>query len=134
MAVQQTDPAAVQPLRQRHVPAGPAPLDSFGYPSSDYLNAFIFRDTMATVKIEMPSELLSALGKRPADAVREIQLMAALKLFECGRISGGMAAELAGLSRAEFLAVCGQHGVSVFQQTAEELADDVKAISDARHR
>jgi predicted HTH domain antitoxin len=89
---------------------------------------------MATVNIEMPSELPSALGKRPADAVREIQLMAALKLFECGRISGGMAAELAGLTRAEFLAVCGQHGVSVFQQTAEELADDVKAISDARHR
>ena len=89
---------------------------------------------MATVNIEMPPELPSALGKRPADAAREIQLMAALKMFECGRISGGMAAELAGVPRAEFLALCGQHRVSVFQQTADELAEDVKAIADARHR
>lgn len=92
------------------------------------------RNFMATVNFEMPPELPSALGKRPADAAREIQLMAALKMFECGRISGGMAAELAGVPRAEFLALCGQHGVSIFQQTADELAEDVKAIADARRR
>lgn len=89
---------------------------------------------MAALNIEGPSELPSALGKRPADMAREIQLMAALQMFECGRISGGMAAELAGVPRAEFVALCGQHGVSVFQQTAEELIADVKAIADARHR
>jgi predicted HTH domain antitoxin len=89
---------------------------------------------MATVNIEVPSALPSALGKRPADTAREIQLMAALKLFECGRISGGMAAEFAGVPRAEFVALCGQYGVGVFQQTAEELIADVKAIADARHR
>lgn len=89
---------------------------------------------MATVSFEIPPELPSALGKRSADAASEIQLMAALKMFECGRISGGMAAELAGVSRAEFLALCGQHGVSIFQQTADELAEDVKAIADAHHR
>jgi len=89
---------------------------------------------MATVNIEVASALPSALGKRPADTAREIQLMAALKLFECGRISGGMAAEFAGVPRAEFVALCGQYGVSVFQQTAEELIADVKAIADARHR
>ena len=89
---------------------------------------------MATVNIEVPAELPSALGKRPADAAREIQLMAALKMFECGRISGGMAAELAGVPRAEFIALCGQHGVNVFQQTAEELVGDLKAIADARRR
>jgi predicted HTH domain antitoxin len=89
---------------------------------------------MATVNIEVPSALPSALGKRPADTAREIQLMAALKLFECGRISGGMAAEFAGVPRAEFVALCGQYGVGVFQQTAEELIADVKTIADARHR
>ena len=45
-----------------------------------------------------------------------------------------MAAELAGVPRAEFVPLCGQHGVSVFQQTAEDLIADVKAIADARHR
>ncbi|MCY3013294.1 MAG: hypothetical protein NT171_01150 [Planctomycetota bacterium] len=44
---------------------------------------------MASVTIDVPAELPSALGVLPADAGREIQLMAALKLVECGRISGG---------------------------------------------
>lgn len=80
------------------------------------------------------AELPSALGKRPADTAREIQLMAALRMFECGRISGGMAAELTGVSRAEFIRLCGQHGVSIFQQTADELWADAKAIADAGRR
>ena len=89
---------------------------------------------MATVTIDVPAELPAAPGVRPADAAREIQLMAALKLFECGRLSGGMAAELAGLTRVEFLTLCGRHGVSIFQQTADEVADDLTAIDDARRR
>ncbi len=84
---------------------------------------------MATVNIEVPSALPSAIGKHPADAAREVQLMATLTMFECGRISGGMAAELAGVPRAEFVALCDQHRISVIQQTAEELIADVKTIA-----
>lgn len=87
---------------------------------------------MPTATIEYPSELTVALGKRPEEAVREIQFMAALKLFEAGRISSGLAAKLAGMSRVAFLLQCGQHGVSVFQQTPEELESDLRAVSDAR--
>jgi predicted HTH domain antitoxin len=89
---------------------------------------------MTTVQIDCPPELSAALGKRPADAVREIQLMAALKLFDSGRISSGLAARLAGMSRADFLLECGRHGVSVFQQTAEEVESDAKAALDASDR
>ena len=89
---------------------------------------------MATVNIEVPSDLPSALGVAPADAALEIQRMAALKLFECGRLSGGMAAQLAGMPRADFLDLCGRHGVCVFQQTADEITADVTAIDDARRR
>ena len=87
---------------------------------------------MATLTLEYPPELSAALGKRPEDAAKEIRLMAALKLFESGRVSSGLAAQLAGLSRAEFLLTCGQFGVSVFQQTPEELDSDAKAALDAR--
>ena len=87
---------------------------------------------MATLTIDYPPELSVALGKRPEDAAREVRLMAALKLFESGRISSGLAAALAGLSRGEFLCQCGQYGVSVFQQTPEELEADTKAASHAR--
>ena len=77
---------------------------------------------------------MTALGKRPEGAIAEIRLMAALKLYESGRISSGLAAQLATLPRVDFLLLCGQHGVSLFQQDEAELADDVKNALDARHR
>ena len=89
---------------------------------------------MTTTTLEYPPELSVALGKRPGEVAREIKLMAALKLFESGRISSGLAAALAGTTRVEFLLSCGQHGVTVFQQTPEELASDTEAALDARDR
>jgi hypothetical protein len=46
--------------------------------------------------------------------------------------SSGMATELAAISRAEFLLRCGEYGVTVFQQTPEELEKDVKAAHATR--
>jgi predicted HTH domain antitoxin len=89
---------------------------------------------MQTLTLEYPEELLVALGKRSEEAAGEIRLMAALKLYEAGRLSSGLAAQLAGMPRVEFLLLCGRYGVSVFQQTAEELKADAAAALDARHR
>lgn len=89
---------------------------------------------MQVVTLRYTDNLPMALGKRPPDAAREIQLMAALKLFECGRLSSGMAAELAAMSRVEFLLECGRYGVSVFQQTGEELQEDAANAAEARRR
>lgn len=90
--------------------------------------------TMTKMVLECPDELMTALGKRAEDAAAEIRLMAALKLYEAGRISSGLAAKLAGMARVDFLFACGQHGVSVFQQDAGELAVDVENALHARHR
>jgi predicted HTH domain antitoxin len=89
---------------------------------------------MTTLTLECPDELMTALGKRADDATEEIRLMAALKLYESGRLSSGMAAKLAGLSRVDFLLACGRHGVTIFQQTDEELKSDVAAALRARNR
>jgi predicted HTH domain antitoxin len=51
--------------------------------------------------------------------------LAAVKLFEMGRLSSGRAAELAGLSRVEFLMELRRYHVSPFQMTPEELHQDV---------
>ena len=83
-------------------------------------------ERMQALSIQVPGELPLALGKRQEDASREVLLMAALKLFETGRLSSGMAAQLAGLSRVAFLLECGHYGVSVFQQTGEELESDLR--------
>lgn len=89
---------------------------------------------MKTMTVEYPDELLVALGKRAEDAASEIRLMAALKLYEAGRLSSGLAAQLAGLSRVNFLLACGQHGITVFQQTDAELQADIAAALHASAR
>ena len=89
---------------------------------------------MSSVTVDIPSELGAALGKRPGEVAGEIRLMAALKLYEAGRISSGLAASLAGLPRVEFLLLCGQYGVTVFQQTPGEVSDDAETVAHARHR
>jgi len=53
--------------------------------------------------------------------------MAALKMFELGKMSAGKAAELAGLSRVEFLETCGRYRVSVFNYPLEELKAELQA-------
>ncbi len=89
---------------------------------------------MTALTLECPDELAIALGKRPVDVASEIRLMSALKMFDCGRISSGLAASLAGMTRAEFLLRCGEFNVSVFQQTSTELASDTEAALNAHRR
>ena len=86
---------------------------------------------MAVMEIECPPELATALGKRPAEVAQEIRLMAALKLYESGRISSGLAAQFAGVPRTSFLLMCGMYGVSVFQETPDEVEADAEAALHA---
>ena len=55
-----------------------------------------------------------------------IRLMAALKMFELGKVSSGKAAQLAGMSRVEFLETCGKYRVSVFNYPPEELEREIR--------
>jgi predicted HTH domain antitoxin len=56
---------------------------------------------------------------------QNIRLMAALKMFELGKMSSGKAAELAGMPRVQFLATCGEYRVSVFNYPAEEIENEL---------
>ncbi len=86
---------------------------------------------MSTMTLECGPELAVALGRRQSELEGEVRLTSALKLFELGRISSGLAARLAGMARVEFLLLCGQYGVSIFQQSAEELAEEVDSVLSA---
>ncbi len=76
---------------------------------------------MVNVSIELPREVLSALRKEPKDFVREMRVAAAVKWYEMKTVSQAKAAEIAGLSRAEFLDALGRFGVSPFQYDSDEL-------------
>lgn len=79
--------------------------------------------TMATLKI--PEDVLSALGPDPEAAAEELRVLAAMKLFELGRVSSGAAAAIAGMPRVAFLAKLGEYGVSPFQVTPADLEQDL---------
>lgn len=92
-------------------------------------------DTMGTMAtLEIPQEVLGVLGADPARAASEIRMLAAMKLFELGRLSSGAAASLAGVSHVEFLAKLGEYGVSPFQVSPEDLEQDLENARCASRR
>lgn len=78
------------------------------------------------ISIELPQDAFSALRQEPAAFVREMRLAAAVKWYEVERISQAKAAEIAGISRAEFLAALSRYNVTPFQyHSADDLISEV---------
>jgi predicted HTH domain antitoxin len=80
---------------------------------------------MSMVQINVPNEVLISLKESPETISQELSILAAVKLFELGKLSSGRAAQLAGMSRVEFLNTLGQYRVSPFTLTTEELEHDI---------
>ncbi len=55
------------------------------------------------ITLEIPEKVLLAEKSDAASFAREMRVLAAVKLYELGRLSSGRAAELADMSRVEFL-------------------------------
>lgn len=77
------------------------------------------------VNVELPEEVFSATRSTPSDFVKEMRLAAAVKWYEIGRISQSKAAEIAGVSRHDFLEALDKFGVSPFQVTEDELVKEL---------
>lgn len=79
------------------------------------------------VAIELPDSLPESINGSPATMAAELRLAAAVKWYEAEMLSQGKAAEVAGLSRAEFIDALARFRVSPFQITAEEIARESRA-------
>ena len=56
--------------------------------------------------------------------VQEAKMLLAVKLHERGILSLGQAAEVAGYSKRTFMELLGQYGGTLFNYSADELAQD----------
>lgn len=78
------------------------------------------------LRIKYPKGFEYAIHMTKEEMERHIRLMAALKMFELGKISSGKAAELAGMSRVEFIETCGRYRVSMFNYPDDEAVEEIK--------
>jgi predicted HTH domain antitoxin len=79
---------------------------------------------MRPITIHVPEELLHAEDTDPAAFARELTLLAAIKLYELGRLSSGRAAELAGISRIEFLFALQKYHVFPLEAELKDLESE----------
>lgn len=78
------------------------------------------------ITLELPDESFSALRQNPDDFAKELLHAALSKWYEQGLISQSKAAEIARLSRQDFLEVLKKYSVSPFQYTPEELEKEIQ--------
>ena len=81
---------------------------------------------MPSIPIQCPDSVLISLKETPEKFAKEATKVLAVKLYEMGKLSSGRAAELAGVSRVNFLQSLGKYGAPIFDLTKEELERDVK--------
>ena len=77
--------------------------------------------TTRQIVIDVPEKVLLAEKMDASSFARELRILAAVKLYELGRLSSGRAAELAGMPRVEFLLELGRYKVFPFEAELRDL-------------
>lgn len=75
---------------------------------------------MPTITLDIPDEAFAALRRTPEQFARDLRLAAAMFWYAKGDVSQERAAQIAGLSRADFLMALSREAVEVFQVDAKE--------------
>jgi predicted HTH domain antitoxin len=73
------------------------------------------------IVIDVPEKVLLTEKTDEASFAREFRMLAAVKLYELGRLSSGRAAELAGVPRVEFLLLLERYKVFPLEAELRDL-------------
>jgi len=88
------------------------------------------------LKVSYPACLMNVLRVgynclTPESMIREMRVLSLVKLYEEGKISSGLGAEILGISRVEFIDLLRRHGVYFIDMTRDELESDLAAADTA---
>ena len=78
------------------------------------------------IQIDLADDVFVCMQKDARSLAAEMRLAAAVKWYECGMLSQEKAAEVAGMSRAEFIANLARFQVSPFQETKEDVLSSLR--------
>ncbi len=84
--------------------------------------------SMTTLSIQLPNTLLTEFDGDRDRFVREMRIAAAAKWYEMGTISQEQAAEIANLSRQEFMESLSRYQVDFMQYSPEELGEEMSNV------
>ena len=74
--------------------------------------------------VQYPDTFPDAVNVSRREFEQEARLAMAVKLFEMGRLSSGMAAQIAGIGRVQFLLQLDRFGIPMIDLSEEELQQD----------
>ncbi|MFO1434648.1 MAG: UPF0175 family protein [Candidatus Competibacteraceae bacterium] len=83
---------------------------------------------MTPITVEMPDDIFGTLRKSPKELSQELRIAAACHWYSQGIVSQSKGAEIAGLSRAEFINELAQRRIPVGQYTLEEVLEEVSRV------
>ena len=76
------------------------------------------------ISINYPESLALSLKMSDKEFVKEMKIISLIKLYELGKVSSGVAAQLLNINRIEFLDLLQKYNVSYFQ---EDIKNDLES-------
>lgn len=83
---------------------------------------------MVSLTIRLPEEAFSSLHVAPERFADELRFAAAVQWYHQGRISGSRAAQIAGMTRLEFLDELARRKLDVVKVDVDELARELADV------
>ncbi len=83
---------------------------------------------MTTMTVSFPETAFSAVRRTPDEFIREMRIEAATQWYAQQRVSQERGAEIAGLSRAEFIDELAARRIAVVQAAYSEISAEVQRV------